>query len=502
MDERPKVRTTEGILQGRRRQGHAVFRGISYAEPPVGSLRFAAPVQPHHWDGTLQAAEFGPVVPLSLPIDVDETGGTDWLTLNVCTPDPGATGLPVLVWFPVGGYVAATSSDPTYDPTALAAGGLVVVSVNSRVGAEGFAFLDDAPPNRGFLDQIAALEWVQRNISSFGGDPGQVTVGGVSAGAGSVAALLTMKPARSLFRRAITHSVPGMHATAALARETTAALAKRLGVAPTASALRDIEPWRLAAEVTSLNAGLHAYRERWGRITESGTSLCPVIDGEVLSETPWPALTHGRASGIELLVGHTRDEFRLFSVTTGRRGSFTDEDARAALDLLAPPPHGADAYRSAHPQATPEELLEAVYSDAFFRMPSLQLGEANAAAGGASYLFELRWPSPARGGILGACHSLDIPLAFGTLNGPIGTALIGDPPTPEAFAVSRELQQSWIDFVTYGTPGWAAYQPDQQLTRVLDATPETRPYPEQASRHIWSDHHPAPFDLPTPGRHP
>ncbi|WP_367038320.1 carboxylesterase family protein [Streptomyces sp. Je 1-332] len=496
LPEQPTVRTTEGVVQGRRRQGHAVFRGIPYARPPVGELRFAAPASPQRWEGTRQAAEFGPVVPLSLPIDVGPPQGTDWLTLNVGTPDPGAAGLPVLVWIPVGGYVSAASSDPMYDPAALADAGVVVVSINCRVGVEGYAFFDDAPPNRGFLDQIAALEWVQRNIAAFGGDPDQVTVGGVSAGAGSVAALLTMKPARGLFRRAITHSVPGLHSTPALALQVTAALADRLGAAaPTAAAMRDIDPWHLAAELTSFNADLHAHRESWGRLTETGTALCPVVDGEVLPETPWPALSGARANGTELLVGHTRDEFRLFSVMSGRRGTFTEQDARAALELLAPQPGGADAYRAGFPQAGPEELVETVYSDALFRMPSQKLAEANAAAGGTSFLFELCWTAPALGGALGACHSLDVPLAFGTLDSPVGAQLIGDDPTPETHAISRELREAWVRFVTTGDAGWAAYRPDQQLTRVLDAESKTLPYPEQVSRRIWEGHAPAPFDL-------
>ena len=493
MSEQPKVRTTEGVVQGLRRQGHAVFRGIPYAQPPVGALRFAAPAPPRRWEGTRQAVEFGPAVPLSLPIDVPPQG-TDWLTLNVATPDPGAAGLPVLVWIPVGGYLSAASSDPMFDPAALAEAGVVVVTINCRVGAEGFAFLDDVPPNRGFLDQIAALEWVQRNIAAFGGDPGRVTVGGVSAGAGSVAALLTMKSARGLFRRAIAHSVPGLLSTPALARQVTAAFADRVGAAaPTAEALRDIDPLdRPPSSPPSTPASTRTGRA--GTPHGDRHRAVPRRRRRGAPGTPWPALTGVRASGTELLVGHARDEFRYFSVTSGRYGTFTEQDAHAALELLAPQPDGARAYRAAFPQAGPEELVETVYSDALFRMPSQKLAEANAAAGGTSYLFELCWVAPVLGDILGACHSLDMPLAFGTLDSPVGTQLIGEP-TPEAVAVSRELQEAWVRFVTTGDAGWSAHRPGGYLTRVLDTESKTLPYPEQASRQIWEGHSPAPFDL-------
>lgn len=181
---------------------------------------------------------------------------------------------------------------------------------------------------------------------------------------------------------------------------------------------------------------------------------------------------------------------------SGRHGAFTGEDARAALELLAPQPDGARAYRAAFPQAGPEELVETVYSDALFRMPSQKLAEANAAAGGTSYLFELCWTAPVRGGILGACHSLDMPLAFGTLDSPVGAQLIGDRPTPETVALSRQFQEAWVRFVTTGDAGWPAHRPAERLTRVLDTESETLPYPEEASRQIWEGHTPAPFDLP------
>ncbi len=258
---------------------------------------------------------------------------------------------------------------------------------------------------------------------------------------------------------------------------------------------RDVDPRRLAEGLTSLSAGLPDYHDRWGRLSRTGVAICPVVDGDVIAETPWAALASGRASGIELLVGHTRDEFRLFSVMSGRLGTFTDRDARTALDVFAPAPHGADVYRAAHPRASAEELVETVYSDALFRMPSLQLAQANTAAGGTSFLFELRLGSPATGGVLGACHSLDVPLAFGTLDSPTGRGLVGAPPTPEVVAVSRELQQAWVRFATTGAPGWAAYCRDRQLTRVLDAESKTLPYPEHASRLIWEGHTPTPYDL-------
>ncbi|KAA9159628.1 carboxylesterase/lipase family protein [Amycolatopsis acidicola] len=480
MGGHPKARTAEGLVEGRWHGERAVFRGISYARPPVGPLRFQAPTPVEGWEGARQATGFGPVVPQAGPT-AEVSAGDDWLTLNVSTPAVGSAGLPVLVWIHGGAYIAGTSSDPMYDPAALTSAGLVVVSVNYRVAAEGFALIEGAPANRGFLDQVSALEWVQRNIAVFGGDPDQVTVAGQSAGAGSIAALLTRK--RRLFRRAIAHSVPGYLCTRALAEEVAAALAGRVGVTPDVEALSGIDPARLATELTALSAEVPG---RWGRLAQAGVPVCPVIDGE---ETPWRALCGQAAEGTELLVGHTRDEFRLFSVMMGRLGTFTEDDARTALEFFAPSP---GAYRAAYPEATPEELVELVYSDALFRMPSLKLAEANEAAGGTSYLFELRLTA---GEVLRACHSLDVPLAFGTLGTPAGRQLFGDVPSAEVLAVSRELQRAWVRFATTGDPGWPAYGAGQRLTRVLDAESKTLPYPEEASRRIWTGHEPEPFEL-------
>ncbi|MFD0525753.1 carboxylesterase family protein [Paractinoplanes durhamensis] len=196
-----EVRTAAGAVRGLVEDGVAVFRGIPFAEAP----RFAAPGPVTPWDGVRAASSFGPPPP--------QTGvavtGDDWLTVNVWSPDPGAR-LPVMVWVYGGGYTIGMSGSPEYDGGRLARdGSVVVVTFNYRVGAEGFALIEGAPANRGLLDQVAALAWVRDNIAAFGGDPGQVTVFGVSAGGGSIAALLAMPRAAGLFRRAIVQSMPG-----------------------------------------------------------------------------------------------------------------------------------------------------------------------------------------------------------------------------------------------------------------------------------------------------
>jgi para-nitrobenzyl esterase len=318
-----------------------------------------------------------------------------------------------------------------------------VVSFNYRVGVEGFAQLGGAPANRGLLDQLAALHWVRHNIARFGGDPARVTVCGQSAGAGSIATLLVMPLAAGLFRRAIAQTVPGMYCTLALAADIAAALAARLGAAPTATELAAIDPQRLADEVDLLSSELPAHADRWGRVAHVGTPFSPVVDGEVVPDVPWRALADGRAAGVELLTGHTRDEFRLFLALSGRQGKITEQDAATALRILGPGTDGEQAYRRSYPHASAETLYELVYSDALFRIPPLHLAQAHTAAGGTAFLYELRWPSPAQNGALGACHALDVPLLFGTFHSPSGRILLGkEEPSDQALTLAGEIRRA------------------------------------------------------------
>jgi para-nitrobenzyl esterase len=295
----PQVRTAAGAVRGRHEDGLAVFRGIPFAQPPVGALRFQAPRPAEPWAGTRDAFEFGapPPQPQGRVVSAPPGAGDpdDWLTVNIWSPSLGASRLPVMVWIYGGAYVAGASSARAYDGTALARHGVVVVSFNYRLGMEGFAQLTGAPANRGLLDQVAALRWVQENIAAFGGDPGQVTVFGESAGGGSVASLLAMETAAGLFRRAILQSVPGTFFSAGLAADLAAAAARDLDQAPDAAALAGVDPARLVAAGETVVPSFGQHVDRWGAVAHTLTPFSPVVDGEVLAAAPWQALSAGRA---------------------------------------------------------------------------------------------------------------------------------------------------------------------------------------------------------------
>jgi para-nitrobenzyl esterase len=283
LDTSPVVRTRKGAVRGRWDGQVGVFRGMPFAAPPVGSRRFQAPQPADPWDGVSEADVFGPPPPQAPP--GQSTGPppaelpsstrhdpTDWLTLNVWTPDPGAAGLPVMVWIYGGVYRFGSSAGPEYDGAALARAGVVVVTANHRVGVEGYAALGGAPPNRALLDQMAALRWVQEEIHAFGGDPARVTIFGESAGAGAIAALLVMPLAKDLFSQAIAHSVPGTYYSADMARGISAELLEPMGVKSTVAALVNVPPERLVDAIAQLDRRMPSIN-RWGPFS-------PVVDGE------------------------------------------------------------------------------------------------------------------------------------------------------------------------------------------------------------------------------
>ncbi|GAA2594935.1 carboxylesterase family protein [Actinomadura fulvescens] len=486
-----EARITTGRIRGRAHDGIAVFKGVPYAAEPFGRNRLAAPVPAPSWDGTREAAEYGPRPPQSSMLPGfpawSPAEGLDCLTVNVWTPDPGGSGLPVMVWVYGGAYIIGSSSQPEYDGARLAADGVVVVTFNYRVGMEGFGSVEGAPDNRALLDQIAALRWVQDNIAVFGGDPGRVTVFGESAGAGSIAALLAMPAARGLFGRAIAQSVPGTFFAPGFARRLSTAITAEAGRTPAVADLAGVAPEVLVAAADTMTAKLRDDHPNWGPIASTPTPYSPVVDGEVLPTTPWRALADGAGRDVELIVGFNRDEFRLFLALAGRFGTLGDEHVEAVMERLVPP-GGADAYRAAHRDTSAEDLYSLVLSDWLFRMPSAHLADAHAAAGGTTFAYELAWPSPALNGMLGACHALDVPLTFGNLDKGVAALVVGDPVPEEAAELSAQFRAAWTAFATSGDPGWPAYTPGAAVTHVFDAFTKDVRDPEALSRRIWAAH--------------
>jgi len=499
MDE-PVVRIASGAVRGRLDGSVAVFRGIPYAQPPVGALRFAAPAPVPPWDGVREADKFGPSPPqsrlaaLAVPEPAPGADRTDWLTVNVWSPSLGPdAALPVMVWIYGGAYRSGTAASPSYNGIRLAERGVVVVTFNHRVGVEGFAQLPGMPPNRGLLDDVAALAWVRENIGAFGGDPDSVTVFGESAGAGAIASLLVMPSAAGLFRRAIAQSVPGTFFTPALAADITQAIAVAAGLPATAQAFAGADPDRLAAASDAVVTGDHP---RWAQVALSRVPFAPVVDGQVLPSTPWHALATGTARDVELLTGHNRDEYRLFLELAGLRGKVTQAMADQLIDGFVPShgrSDGREAYRAAYPGADAETLYEVVFSDWLFRMPTLHLAQSHAVGGGRTFLYELVFEA----GPLGACHTLDVPLVFG-IAAELGEFLLGREPGAAAIELGDLMRSEWVAFATTGDPGWTPYSPGRRMTRIYGTEPEVIPYPEVASMHVWDQQRLGRIDLAEP----
>ncbi|WTW99745.1 carboxylesterase family protein [Streptomycetaceae bacterium NBC_01309] len=480
------VKTTAGAVEGVALDGLTVFKGIPFAAPPEGPLRFRAPAPAAAWDGVRRADRFcaaPPQLPLvpGMPRAWNPDDGMDCLGINVWTPGGDGDRLPVMVWIHGGGWKSGHAADPAHDGAVLARDGVVVVTFNYRVGFEGFGHVPGAPANRGFLDQTAALAWVHDNIAGFGGDPDNVTVFGESGGGASIAALLTAPGARGLFRRAIVQSLAGRYLPEEEAVRISRAVCAAAGIDP--GALADAAPERLLAVQDVPLAAMEADPDAW-TTPEAITAFSPTIDGVTVVDLPWLALRSGAARDIDLISGYTRDEFTLWSLQHGavrptlaglvksaplmltmarsrpRRDRSAPRPARRDLGLahtarvLGLDRDAPDAYRTGYPGSSDGQLYTAMYSDSLFRMPSTWLAEAHDAAGGRAYLYEFAWPSPVLGGVFGAVHTIDIPAVFGHASGDMGRFLFGGKTPPADYMeLSARIRRAWTAFAATGDPG-------------------------------------------------
>ncbi|WP_227982055.1 carboxylesterase/lipase family protein [Nocardia spumae] len=478
------VRAKCGAVRGESRQGHSVFLGIPYAAPLEGARRFQAPAPARGWDGVRDTRTFGSSVPQ--PILWHPGDDPECLTVNVWTPDTTSSGMPVLVWLHGGACLGGTAATTDFDGAAYAATGIVVVTVNYRVGYEGFGWVDDAPCNRGVLDQLAALRWVHENIAAFGGDPGAVTLIGQSAGASSVLGLIADDVAPELFRRGIAQSPGKIFVPADEARAVSAMITSKLGVAAKADALAALAPERIHAVQMAPVAIMSSEPGRW---THPNAPYSLIVDNELFDAPPWTGRRQ-RLSGTnrELICGFTTDEARMFTVDADLSGIDPLDTARGCgLD--------ADAvrdYRAGHPGITDDDLHALILSDALFRIPALWCAQAHAETGAATYLYEFAWPSPARDGALRACHGLDIPFTFDTPGSPLAASLIGARIPSDFAALSAAMRDAFTAFAATGDPGWPRFDDTDRLRRIWSTPPALGGESLAISGRIWLGERPVP----------
>jgi para-nitrobenzyl esterase len=467
--------------------GHAVFAGIAFAQPPVGELRFRPPVAAPDSDADVDATEFrAAAIQRTSSLLGEFDTSEDCLYLNVWTPDVSAS-RPVIVWIYGGGYEGGSGAPPFTAGGAFSAlTDSVVVAMNYRVGAFGFGYWAgiggsdwETSGNLGLQDQVMALRWVRRNIAAFGGDPDNITVAGESAGAFSIGSLLGAPAARGLFGKAIMSSghtgrIIPIEIADAIAHD----LLKELGVA-TMAELQAVDAERiLEAQFAVVDSDVGARNLPGGRVWGV------VLDGHVLQEYPQQALAAGRVTDIPLLIGANRDEAQLFRAMAGDAFEPRDDDAVLAEMTRGGVPDPAEltaAYRrlgaASGLELSAGDLRSMFLSDAIYRRPSVAMAEAQNAAGGSAwaYLFSASPMGPQ----MGAAHAMDMMYLFDRL-------AQADADTPENLAIRDSLARTWGEFARDGRAGWAPYRAaDVDNARQFGGGSDAVTEPPSAIAEVW-----------------
>ena len=501
MSHNPLIATRQGPLRGTRAGDCLVFRGVPYAAPPVGALRFRPPVPHPAWTAARDALDFGPAAPQLPATDITESGSNvvaeDCLTLNVWAPAHATKPLPVMVWIHGGAFIEGSARNYWYDGTTLAGrGDVIVVTVQYRLGPFGFLELGEAGGdaeagcgNAGLLDQVAALRWVQENIAAFGGDAGNVTLFGESAGGAAVAMLLGLPSARGLFHKAIVQS-----------------LSPQLG-RPLAQARAVTRHFMRAARVATLEQ-LRALRcedllAAWLRLRESDghedREFSPTIDGAVLPDHAIERLRAGHGDGIPLIIGTTLDEFRFFTEIEDI-GLLRKPAALFERQLLGVAGEDAPGIAAAYGLGGPAESEGRMFiaGDVVFRIPSIRIAETLGPRQDVwMYLFTYR--SSATGKHYQSAHAMELPFLFGTLEDRGAVSFTGRTPGREHLA--EAMQDAWTSFAhtgvptSPGLPEWPRYDATTRATMDLNVVPQVVADPYAHHRRAWAG---VPFDAVRP----
>ncbi|MEY9929899.1 para-nitrobenzyl esterase [Catenulispora sp. GP43] len=484
----PVVRTESGNIQGIVEDGVAAFRGIPYAASPVGDLRFAAP-QPHpKWDGTRDASRPGPAVPQNASRleavmgartpDWDEDGS---LNLNVWTPQPAegtrsGRALPVLLWFHGGGFTSGSGGWDWYDGRELAAAGdIVVVTANYRLGPLGYLYLPElGVENLGVQDQGAVLDWIERNIAAFGGDPARITVGGQSAGAFSSLYLAASPVTGPRIRRVIMQSAPfGLPPqNPGEAAENARRFVDILGLTGSLDLLE-------ALRAVPVEKMLSAYGQLAGELARPGNvapPMYPVLGASGIPAAWQQALAAGRLDGKQVLTGTTKNEMTAFFAFNPAVQAISGEQARALVagqiedgaeryDRTAAKIHDAvDDAKVAEVAEVGDVAASVVFTEIeteiVFRDGTLAVADHQAAAGYSTYVYEFDYTPADDPAHLGATHCAELPFFFNTIDAYPGSPMLGEP-TGAARDLADTFSHAAASFVATGqvdADGWEPYR--------------------------------------------
>lgn len=500
------VETRSGPARGYADGSVFAWKGIPYAAPPIGDLRFRSPVPPEARPDVLDAASFGAMAPqghdTSVPLDPSMRIDEDCLTVNVWAPRPDGTPRPVMVWIHGGAYCLGSSAQSIYDGRLLAErGDVVLVTFNYRLGTLGFLDLSSFSTadrtfesNLGLRDQIAALEWVRDNIAEFGGDPGEVTVFGESSGGGSITTLMTVPRAEGLFHRAIAQSPPS---TSVYGAERAASVAARF------LEILDLPAERIgdlaAMPVEQLvKAGDMLVNEVPTKVP--GTlAMAPVVDRDLVPHYPVAAFQKGYSHRIPLIIGSNKDEASIFKFMRSPLLPVSAEAVQQMFAGLAEDNPGLSPLRlaeivAAYPDGAKPRGVLAISRDAAFRMPALWVADAHSRHS-PTWVYRFDHATPLlKAARVGAAHATELPYVFGnfgTLN-PDPTFWLGG--RRSAAEVSGRVQRRWLAFARHGVPAaldgskhWAPYSEETRSTLLIDGHDSLVADPDHAMRVAWGD---------------